>query len=87
MIVIQEKISFIRSIIGSESKLMLDCNQGFGDGLDKLHLTELKEFNPVWIEEPTARDDVQGHIKISNALKNLIFKLLSGEQSPFTCYF
>ena len=47
------------------------------------YMTELKkEFNPVWIEEPTARDDVQGHIKISNALKNLIFEVASGEQVP-----
>lgn len=78
----KERLAFIRSIIGSESKLMLDCNQVWGVDEAISYMTELKEFNPVWIEEPTARDDVQGHIKISNALKKFNIKVASGEQVP-----
>ena len=46
------------------------------------YMQELKEFQPLWIEEPTARDDIQGHIKISVALKKLGIGVASGEQVP-----
>ena len=78
----KERLAFIRSIIGNESKLMLDCNQVWGVDEAISYMTELKEFNPVWIEEPTARDDVQGHIKISKALKKFNIQVASGEQVP-----
>jgi L-fuconate dehydratase len=78
----KERLSFIRSIIGYESKLMVDCNQVWGvdEAID--YMTELKDFKPIWIEEPTARDDVQGHLKISKALKKFDIKVASGEQVP-----
>jgi len=78
----KERLSFIRSIIGYESKLMVDCNQVWGvdEAID--YMSELKDFKPIWIEEPTARDDVQGHIKISKALKQFDIKVASGEQVP-----
>ena len=44
-------------------------------------MKELKEFKPFWIEEPTARDDVQGHLKIARALKEFD-SVASGEQVP-----
>jgi L-fuconate dehydratase len=78
----KERLSFIRRIIGDQSKLMLDCNQLWGVDEAIEYMNELKDFNPVWIEEPTARDDVQGHLKISNALKDLNIKVASGEQVP-----
>jgi L-fuconate dehydratase len=78
----KERLSFIRSIIGYESKLMVDCNQVWGVDEAIEYMTELKDFKPIWIEEPTARDDVQGHIKISNALKKFDIKVASGEQVP-----
>lgn len=77
-----ERLAFIRGIIGNENKLMLDCNQiwGVDEAID--YMMELKEFKPVWIEEPTARDDIQGHIKISSALKQYGIGVASGEQVP-----
>ena len=78
----KERLTFIRRIIGDESKLMLDCNQVWGVNEAIEYMKELKDFNPVWIEEPTARDDVQGHLKISNALKDINIKVASGEQVP-----
>ena len=45
-------------------------------------MIELKDFKPVWIEEPTARDDVLGHLKISEALKKYDIQVASGEQVP-----
>ena len=78
----RERLSFIRSIIGYKSKLMVDCNQVWGvdDAIE--YMSKLKDFIPIWIEEPTARDDVQGHIKISKALKAFDIKVAAGEQVP-----
>ena len=78
----KERLGFIRSIIGDASKLMVDCNQVWGvdEAID--YMTELKDFKPIWIEEPTARDDVQGHLKISKALRKFNIKVASGEQVP-----
>jgi len=78
----KQRLSFIRNIIGYESKLMVDCNQVWGVDEAIQYMRELKDFKPIWIEEPTARDDVQGHIKISKALKEFDIKVASGEQVP-----
>ena len=78
----KERLSFIRDVIGYDAKLMVDCNQiwGVDEAID--YMTELAEFKPMWIEEPTARDDVQGHLKISEALEKFNIKVASGEQVP-----
>lgn len=78
----KERLGFIRSIIGDASKLMVDCNQVWGVDEAIHYMTELKDFKPIWIEEPTARDDVQGHLKISKALRKFNIKVASGEQVP-----
>ena len=76
----KERLGFIRSIIGYDSKLMVDCNQVWGVDEAIEYMTELRDYKPIWIEEPTARDDVQGHIKISKALRDFGIKVASGEQ-------
>ena len=78
----KERLSFIRDVIGYDAKLMVDCNQIWGVDEAINYMTELAEFKPMWIEEPTARDDVQGHLKISKALEKFNIKVASGEQVP-----
>ena len=78
----KERLAFIRSIIGVEGKLMVDCNQLWGVDEAIEYMNQLSEFNPIWIEEPTARDDVRGHIKITQALQESNIKVASGEQVP-----
>jgi L-fuconate dehydratase len=78
----KERLSFIRKVIGEDAQLMVDCNQIWGVDEAIKYMKELAEFKPVWIEEPTARDDVQGHLKIANALKKYGIKVASGEQIP-----
>jgi L-fuconate dehydratase len=78
----KDRLAFIRSIIGDEGKLMVDCNQLWGVDEAIEYMNQLSEFNPIWIEEPTARDDVQGHIKITQALEESNIKVASGEQVP-----
>ncbi len=77
-----KRLNLIRNLIGPKSKLMLDCNQFWGvdEAID--YMKKLAKFNPVWIEEPTARDDVLGHLKISKALKSLKIGIAAGEQVP-----
>ena len=78
----KDRLAFIRSIIGDEGKLMVDCNQIWGVDEAIEYMNQLSEFNPIWIEEPTARDDVRGHIKITQALQESNIKVASGEQVP-----
>lgn len=78
----KDRLAFIRSIIGDEGKLMVDCNQLWGVDEAIEYMNQLSEFNPIWIEEPTARDDVRGHVKITQALEESNIKVASGEQVP-----
>ena len=78
----KKRLKFIRSHIGEHAKLMLDANQIWGVDEAIAHMEELTEFNPIWIEEPTARDDVEGHLKIKNALKKYDIGIATGEQVP-----
>ncbi len=78
----KKRLEFIRSHIGEDAKLMLDANQIWGVNEAIAHMKELTEFNPIWIEEPTARDDVEGHLKIKNALKKYDIGVATGEQVP-----
>ena len=78
----KKRLKFIRSHIGEHAKLMLDANQIWGVDEAIAHMEELTEFYPIWIEEPTARDDVEGHLKIKNALKKYDIGVATGEQVP-----
>ena len=74
------RIQFIRNAIGSEAKLMVDANQFWGVDEAITYMTELADFDITWIEEPTARDDVMGFKRISEALNPLGLKVAAGEQ-------
>lgn len=78
----KKRLAFIRDTIGSESLLMLDANQVWGVDEAISYMEELVEFNPTWIEEPTARDDVIGFLKISQALEKYGIGVATGEQVP-----
>ncbi|MEK9779868.1 MAG: enolase C-terminal domain-like protein [Gammaproteobacteria bacterium] len=83
----KERLAFIRNNIGYESKLMMDCNQIWGVDEAINYIAELAHFKPLWIEEPTARDDVLGMQKISNAIKKFGIKVATGEQVPSVTIF
>ncbi len=78
----KKRLAFIRSVIGDESKLMLDANQVWGVDEAISHMEQLVDFNPTWIEEPTARDDVLGFVKISKSLEKYGIGVATGEQVP-----
>ncbi len=78
----KKRLAFIREVIGEEAHLMLDANQVWGVDEAIAHMKELIEFRPTWIEEPTARDDVLGFVKITRALEKYNIGVAAGEQVP-----
>ena len=77
-----ERLGFIRGVVGEEDLLMLDANQIWGVEEAINHMKQLVEFRPHWIEEPTARDDVLGFLRISEALVPYGIGVACGEQVP-----
>ena len=61
---------------------MVDANQVWGVDEAIAHMETLVEFKPTWIEEPTARDDVLGFVKIARALEKYGIGVAAGEQVP-----
>lgn len=64
-----ERCKLMRNEIGYESTLMLDSNQIFDVDQAIDWVKQLKDFKPLWIEEPTSPDDILGHAKIAKALR------------------
>jgi L-fuconate dehydratase len=64
-----ERCKLMRDEIGFESTFMLDSNQIFEVDQAIEWVKQLKDFKPLWIEEPTSPDDVLGHARIAKALR------------------
>lgn len=64
-----ERCRLMREQIGYENTLMMDSNQIFDVDQAIEWVLKLKEFKPLWIEEPTSPDDVLGNAKIAAALR------------------
>ena len=43
------------------------------------HMTQLADYKPLFIEEPTSPDDIAGHAKIKRALKQYNIGVATGE--------
>ena len=78
----KRRLAFIREAIGDDARLMLDANQVWGVDEAISHMKALTKFRPTWIEEPTARDDVLGFVKIARALEQYGIGVAAGEQVP-----
>lgn len=64
-----ERCKLMREAIGYESTFMMDSNQIFDVDQAIEWVKSLKDFKPLWIEEPTSPDDILGHAKIAAALR------------------
>ncbi len=58
------RIAAVRKVIGSRP-LMLDANQRFKPGDALRRVTAYARFDPVWMEEPLAPSDVDGHARLA----------------------
>lgn len=64
-----ERCQLMRDQIGYENTFMIDSNQIFDVNEAIEWVKKLKDFKPLWIEEPTNPDDVLGNAKIAEALR------------------
>lgn len=71
------RASIIREEIGDDLNLMMDANQKWDVDEAIKDMESLKQFNPLWIEEPTSPDDILGHAKIAKAVAPI--KVATGE--------
>ena len=74
-----QRCRIIREEIGWECPLMMDANQRWGISEALHNMSELAEFKPLWIEEPTNPDDILGHAKIVEGLKKYGIGVATGE--------
>ena len=58
----------IRDEIGPDNVLMMDANQRWDVDTAIEWMRDLKQFGPLWIEEPTSPDDILGHARIAKAV-------------------
>jgi L-fuconate dehydratase len=75
----RRRVAAVRREIGDSRTLMIDANQRWdvGEAIDRV--TDLAEFRPWWIEEPTSPDDVLGHAAIATAVRPLGIGVATGE--------
>lgn len=64
-----ERCQLMRDQIGFDKTFMIDSNQIFDVNEAIEWVKQLKDFKPLWIEEPTSPDDVLGNAKIAEALR------------------
>ncbi len=73
----------IRESTGPDALLLTDSNQNLGDWKNAAsYMTELAEYNLLFIEEAIAYNDVIGYIKLREALAPVGIGVAGGEQAP-----
>jgi L-fuconate dehydratase len=71
------RADIIRSEIGDDCNLMMDANQAWDVDEAIANIQKLAKYKPLWMEEPTSPDDVQGFTEIAKAVS---VPLATGEQ-------
>ena len=69
----------IREEIGPDRVLMMDANQVWEVDEAIAHMRVLAEFKPLFIEEPLSPDDILGHARVGEALRDLGIGVATGE--------
>jgi L-fuconate dehydratase len=73
------RFKIIREEVGYDRRVMVDANQVWDVDQAIEWMKHLVEFQPYWIEEPTSPDDILGHAKISQALRQYNIGVATGE--------
>jgi L-fuconate dehydratase len=73
----RRRLLLARAAVGPDIRIAIDANQVWGVEGAIEWVEALKEFDPYWIEEPTAPDDVLGHATIRRAVAPV--KVATGE--------
>ncbi|MER9233047.1 mandelate racemase/muconate lactonizing enzyme family protein [Mesorhizobium sp. M0622] len=61
------RLTAVRQAVGDSYEIMTDCNQGFSVDEAIRRAERLRELDLAWIEEPLPADDIDGHVRLSNA--------------------
>jgi L-fuconate dehydratase len=75
----RRRLTLIREMVGPDFKISIDANQVWDVDQAIDWLSELKEFDLHWIEEPTHPEDVLGHSRIAREVAPL--KVATGEMA------
>jgi L-fuconate dehydratase len=75
----RRRLAIARAAVGPDVRIAIDANQVWGVDEAIAWVQRLAEFDPFWIEEPTAPDDVLGHAKIRQAIAPV--KVATGEHT------
>jgi L-alanine-DL-glutamate epimerase-like enolase superfamily enzyme len=59
-----ERVAAMRAHLGPDFPLMVDANMRWSVDDAIRAARALRDFDPVWLEEPTIPDDVPGHVRI-----------------------
>jgi L-fuconate dehydratase len=74
------RAAMLRECVGDEGTLMLDANQRWNLPAALRRCRQLAKVRPLWIEEPTHPDDIQGHAVLAQAIAPV--KVATGEHIP-----
>jgi L-fuconate dehydratase len=74
------RAAMLRECVGDEGTLMLDANQRWNLPTALRRCRQLAKVRPLWIEEPTHPDDIQGHAVLAQAIAPV--KVATGEHIP-----
>ncbi|MEM9132135.1 MAG: enolase C-terminal domain-like protein [Actinomycetota bacterium] len=67
----RRRLGLARAAVGPDIDIAVDANQRWSVGQAIDWMQELREFDPVWIEEPTSPDDIVGHAAIARGVAPL----------------
>ncbi|MGQ4809002.1 o-succinylbenzoate synthase [Candidatus Entotheonellaceae bacterium PAL068K] len=66
------RLEAVRQVIGPEAKWLVDINGAWSSTLAIRMGKAMEPYNPYWIEEPVATDDLKGSAKVTRALGTAI---------------
>lgn len=72
-------IEAVRIVIGPDTLLMVDANQGYNAYSAIQMGREMAKYNIFWFEEPVPYDDVQSYLEVKAALNPLGMAIAGGE--------
>jgi L-fuconate dehydratase len=73
------RLTLVREAVGPTVRIAIDANQAWSVDEAISWVQSLSSFDPYWIEEPTAPDDVLGHAAIRRAIAPL--RVATGEHA------
>ncbi len=62
------RVAAVRKALGPQAKLMVDVNCAWGPAFAIEMGRAMEPYNLYWIEEPVATDDIEGSVRVADAL-------------------